>query len=255
MDERKKVMRMLFAGYLTLFIMLLFLIYLVAFHKKGNAMLSQISVEGSATITVAPDVANVSFDLSTKERTPAAAKEANDAMLSRLNEILKKYDIQQKELKMNYINIRPYYEYNGNRSDIAGYTAQKMITVKIKKIEEYNSFIDDLLKIGVSNVNSVEFSIEDVKSAKDEAREKALQAAREKAELYSKLAGKTIVDVLEISEHEASMRYNGLSNYRSNIMTKQGMASSAEDAGGESMQEEMGSISVNASIVVAFSMK
>lgn len=254
MDERKKVMKMLFFGYLTVFVMLLFLIYLVAFRKNESfkPFMQQISVEGSATITVSPDVADVSFDLSTKEKTASAAKEANDAMLSRLNEVLKKYDIKEKELKMNYIYIRPYYDFNNGKNELTGYTAQKMITVKIKNIELYNAFIDDLLKIGISNINSVEFSLEDVKTAKNQAREKALQAAKEKAELYAKASGKTVLDVIEISENEASMRYNGVSNYRGGMAK---MSLNSMDASLESGKEERGSISVNASIFVVFAMK
>ena len=64
MDERKKVMKMLFMGYLTLFIMLLFIIFLISKKdvKKGNIE-KTVVVTGNATINVAPDIAHVSFEL------------------------------------------------------------------------------------------------------------------------------------------------------------------------------------------------
>lgn len=126
MDERKRVLKVLFVGYITVFLMLLFIMYLIVFkNADGVSNAGHISVSGSATINVAPDVANVSFELSTREKTAQAAKEANDAMLKSLNEVLKKYEIKETELSMNYINIRPYYEYRSNTNELAGYVAQK----------------------------------------------------------------------------------------------------------------------------------
>jgi len=179
MDERKKVLKMLFIGYVTVFLMLLFIMYLLV-SKDGNVENhGHINVSGSATINVAPDTANVSFELSTKKKTAQEAKDANDVMLKKVNEVLKKYEIKENELSMNYINIRPYYEYRGNSNELAGYVAQKNITIKIKEIEKYNNFIDDLLKVGISNINSVDFTVEDIKAVRNQARVKALENARE----------------------------------------------------------------------------
>lgn len=186
MDERKRVLKVLFVGYITVFLMLLFIMYLIVFkNADGVSNAGHISVSGSATINVAPDVANVSFELSTREKTAQAAKEANDAMLKSLNEVLKKYEIKETELSMNYINIRPYYEYRSNTNELAGYVAQKTITIKIKEIEKYNSFVDDLLKVGISNINSVDFAVEDIKTVRNQARVKAVESAKEKAELFA----------------------------------------------------------------------
>jgi len=242
---------MLVVGYTTLLILLLFIIYLLTFGKnvKGSTE-GEVSVEGFATITTSPNVANVSFELSSRAKTASEAKEANDSMQMKMGEVLKKYDIQEKDLKMNYINIRPYYDHINGRSEIVGYIAQKTITIKIKEIEKYNTFIDDLLKIGISNVSSVEFTLEDVNLIRNQAREKALEAAREKAELYSKTLGKKIVDVVQISELDSGVRYNQVANYR-NVRKNAGLAMD-ETANKE---EERGSIAVNASLFVVFLMK
>lgn len=254
MDERKKVLKVLFIGYVTVFLMLLFIMYLIVF-KNGNTAVSNaghISVAGSATINVAPDVANVSFELSTREKTAQAAKEANDAMLKKLNEVLKKYEIKETELSMNYINIRPYYEYRSNTNELAGYVAQKTITIKIKEIEKYNSFVDDLLKVGISNINSVDFAVEDIKTVRDQARVKAVESAKEKAELFASSISKKIIDVIEISENDVSVRYSQ-SNYRGKL--KNSMVDSVGATDGAGIEEERGNIAVSASVSVLFVME
>ncbi len=258
MDERKKVLKVLFIGYVTVFLMLLFIMYLIVF-RGGNGDGTNdghISVSGSATINVSPDIANVSFGLSTKEKTAQAAKEANDAMLKNLNEVLKRYEIKETELSMNYINIRPYYEYRGNSNQLAGYVAQKTITIKIKEIEKYNSFVDDLLKIGISEINSVDFAVEDIKTARNQARIKAVESAREKAELFASSISKQIVDVIEISESDISVRYSQ-ANYKSNYrgMLHTAMKDSDAVTGGDGIEEERGNIAVSASVSVVFVMK
>lgn len=255
MDPRKTVIKILCIGYATLFVLLLFIIYLLSFGKEQKLTAEgEVSVEGFATITVSPDVANVSFELSSKEKTASEAKDANDAKQIKMGDVLKKYNIQEKDLKMNYINIRPYYEHNNGRSEIVGYIAQKTITIKIREIEKYNAFIDDLLKIGISNVNSVEFTLEEVNSTKNQAREKALEVAREKAELYASTLGKKIVDVVQISEMDSGVKYNRVANYREARMKSSGRAMTMEDADAN-VEEERGSIAVNASLFVVFLMK
>ena len=258
MDERKKVLKVLFIGYVTVFLMLLFIMYLIVFRSGDGDGINDghISVSGSATINVSPDIANVSFGLSTKEKTAQAAKEANDAMLKNLNEVLKRYEIKETELSMNYINIRPYYEYRGNSNQLAGYVAQKTITIKIKEIEKYNSFVDDLLKIGISEINSVDFAVEDIKTARNQARIKAVESAREKAELFASSISKQIVDVIEISESDISVRYSQ-ANYKSNYrgMLHTAMKDSDAVTGGDGIEEERGNIAVSASVSVVFVMK
>ena len=252
MDERKKVLKVLFIGYVTVFLMLLFIMYLIVSRNGGSVDAVHVSVSGSATINVAPDVANVSFDLLTKEKTAQEAKEANDAMLKKLNEVLKKYEIKETELKMNYINIHPYYQYKANSHELAGYEAQKAITIKIKEIDKYNSFIDDLLKVGISNINSVDFTVEDIKTVRNQARVKAVESAKEKAELFASSISKKIIDVIEISENDVSVRYSQ-SNYRG--MLKNSMVDSVGVTDGAGIEEERGNIAVSASVSVVFIMK
>lgn len=256
MDERKKVLKVLFIGYVTVFLTLLFIMYLIVSKNGSSADVGHVSISGSATVNVAPDIANVSFGLSTKEKTAQAAKEANDAMLKSLNEVLKKYEIKESELSMNYINIRPYYEYRSNNNEIVGYVAQKTITIKIREIEKYNNFIDDLLKIGISDINSVDFAVENIKNVRNQARIKAMENAREKAELFASSISKKIVDVIEISESDVSVRYsqaNHKSNYSSVAMLQNSMMD-ANEAGG-AVQEERGNIAVSASVSVVFVME
>lgn len=257
MDPRKTVIKILLAGYSVLFVLLLFIVYLLTTGRSARTMeTGEVSVEGFATITVQPDVANVSFEVTAKEKTAKKAKEANDDLQMKMADVLKKYEVSEKDLKMNYINIRPYYEHSNGRSEIAGYVAQKTITIKVKQIEQYNAFIDDILKVGISNINSVEFALDDVNIAKNQAREKALEAAREKAELYAGTLGKKIVDVLQISEQDTAVRYSGAANYRSNkLMKSAGREMMMQEDAAADLEEERGSIAVNASLFVVFLMR
>ena len=176
-------------------------------------------------------------------------------MLKNLNEVLKKYEIKENELSMNYINIRPHYEYMGNSNELVGYVAQKTITIKIREIEKYNSFVDDLLKIGISDINSVDFAGEDIKNVRNQARVKAVENAREKAELFASSVSKKVVDVIEISESDVSVCYSQ-ANYKSNYsgMLRNSMLTKNADEK-ESINEERGNIAVSTSVSVVFVME
>lgn len=129
---------------------------------------------------------------------------------------------------------------------------KKTITIKIKEIEKYNSFVDDLLKVGISNINSVDFAVEDIKTVRNQARVKAVESAKEKAELFASSISKKIIDVIEISENDVSVRYSQ-SNYRGKL--KNSMVDSVGATDGAGIEEERGNIAVSASVAVLFVME
>ena len=60
--------------------------------------------------------------------------------------------------------------------------------------------LDALVKAGVNNINGVQFSIKDSKSAKDKAREDAIREARAKAESMASAAGVKLGKLKSLSE-------------------------------------------------------
>ena len=79
--------------------------------------------------------------------------------------------------------------------------------------------LDALVKAGVNNINGVQFSIKDSKSARDKAREDAIREAREKAESMASAAGVKLGKLKSLSEGGGNFNprptvFNGVSESR-----------------------------------------
>lgn len=238
-----------FFGFISSFILILVVAGLVCFlfvFWNNSSKERRIEVSGTATVYTAPDEALVSFGIKTREKTSQLAKQASDKILADVTALLKKFGISEDNLNVDGLEIRPYFaerDYN----TIQGYTASKDISVKIKDVSKYSVFVDELLKIGIQNIYRVHFSASDIKKYRDEARVKALSVAREKAELFAKNANSEIVRVLVIRENPADGYGYARAISQSNALSKESMA-----AGGE---EDLGSISVVASVSVSYEIK
>ena len=87
---------------------------------------------------------------------------------------------------------------------------------------------------------------------RDQARVKAVESAKEKAELFASSISKKIIDVIEISENDVSVRYSQ-SNYRGKL--KNSMVDSVGATDGAGIEEKRGNIAVSASVSVLFVME
>ena len=83
---------------------------------------------------------------------------------------------------------------------IIGYEARNNVQVRVRKLGEMGRIIDTLVSAGANQVDGPSFTLDDPKSALDEARVAAVKDARSRAELYARAAGLRISRTISISE-------------------------------------------------------
>lgn len=237
-------------GFTFSVVLLLVLAGLVCFlfvFWKGASKEKRINVEGNATVYAVPDEANISFGVKAKGKTPVLAKDANDKIIADVTVLLKKFEITEDNLSIERVSVRPYYSKGNHDSVVEGFDVIKDIGIKIKDLSKYNRFIDELLKIGIEDIYHVRLGVSDLRKYKDEARIKALAAAREKAELLAKNADTSVLRVLLISE-------NNEPGYLRNYISQNAVLMNDPAGGGEDslFEEELGRIPVNASLSVSY---
>ena len=89
-----------------------------------------------------------------------------------------------------------------------GYEARQAVEVTLKDLSKYEGLTSKLLEAGVKSVDSVEFEVADTRKLKDEARLKAIRAAREKATALAAELGQTIGKPWTIFENRAEANYS-----------------------------------------------
>ncbi len=163
-----------------------------------------ISVTGEATVSAAPDLAQIDAGVTTEARTAREASEANNAAMGKVLLALKGAGIDEKDFQTSRLSLQPQYAPNRSGPNaVAGYQASNRVTIKLRDVTKVASVIDTLVAAGANNIGGINFMVSAASKLLDDAREQAIADARRKAEIYARAAGVTLGAPLSISEENA----------------------------------------------------
>jgi uncharacterized protein YggE len=166
-----------------------------------------ISVDGRGEVTTTPDTASVDAGVTTAAATAREALDANTKAMAALVDTLKAAGIESRDIQTSGFSINPQYLYPDKDADgnappprITGYQVQNSVGVKVRKLADLGTILDQIVTVGANTVNGVSFSVDDPKPLLEEARKAAFADAEAKARTYADAAGVGLGDVLSISE-------------------------------------------------------
>ncbi len=175
----------------------------------GAAKPSQITVTGTGTSELAPDMARVQLTVRTENKTARAALSQNNQSVSRVMEALTNDGIAPRDLRTSGFSINPkmsFYPKNSTSSDgpkTVGYTVQNTLTVIVRDLSKVGGILDRSVTLGVNRGGSLTFLNSNPDQAIEAARVKAMQNAMAKATTLADAAGVGLGRILSISEHSA----------------------------------------------------
>ncbi|MGI0057359.1 MAG: SIMPL domain-containing protein [Nitrosarchaeum sp.] len=173
-----------------------------------------ISVTGTATSSVEPDLVNISFGVEIQEKTAKDALASNSELMNKVIVAIKQVGITDSEISTSQFSIYPVYNYyqekdGRNIQELIGYKVSNIVNVKTTKLDSVASIIDSAVSAGVNRVDSVFFSLSpDVYSKlKDDLLAQAVLNAKSKAETALTPLNYKIIGVKEMSLSEFAMPY------------------------------------------------
>ena len=188
---------------------------------------SMISVTGEATVSVAPDLAQIDAGVTSEAKTAREASDANNAAMGKLLLALKAASIDQKDIQTSRLSLQPQSAPNRpGPSSIVSYRASNRVTIRLHDVTKLAGVIDTAVGAGATDIGGINFTVSNASKLLDEAREQAVADARRKAEIYAKATGVTLGAPLSVTEGGAP----GPMPYRRMAV---GMAASAPIAQGE----------------------
>lgn len=169
-----------------------------------------ISVAGKGEVFATADIANFTFSIDQEGVTVAEAQRKATEISDKAVKILKDAGVEDKDIKTISYNVGPKYEYNTrpctayscppSNPTIVGYQVNETLFVKVREIDKAGGMISDLGEIGVTNISSLEFTVDDEDTLKTEARTIAITDAKEKAKKLAKDLGVRIGGVVSFNE-------------------------------------------------------
>jgi len=164
-----------------------------------------ISVSDTGEIYAKPDLALVGFSVQNRASTVNQAMSENTKKTNAVIEALKKQGIESKDLKTTNFSIYPLYNYpaNGQRT-LTGYEVRQSLQLKIRDLAKVSQIIQKATDAGANEAGNLVFTVDDEDQPKAQAREQAIEDAKEKAEKIAGELGVKLVKIISFSESSYS---------------------------------------------------
>jgi len=238
--------------YFLVFALVLIVVFVLGCKKEASQQ-STISVFGTGTVSVQPDIIQMNITLSNVAQTTKEAQEEVSKMVKQALSILKEAKIEDKNINTASLNFNSEYEYTTKRT-LLGQRAQQTITFSIENItndvEKSSWIIDQLIQINGIELNQVNYSVKNTTEYYVRSRELAYQKALEKANQYAELSNNKVIKVISISD-QGTQQVSPMSNRFSNRLVDEMSA-----AGGDgSTVLPIGELEISTNILVQFLIK
>jgi uncharacterized protein YggE len=204
-----------FSGVLVAILLSAFLIVKIAGEiiswDDNDFAQNVITVSGEGESLAIPNIATFSFSIIEKADTIEEAQELASQKVNQALAFLRDNGVEDKDIKTNSYNTYPNYDYGRPctafdcpdviEPEIINYEVSQRVTVKVRQQEEVGRFLTELGRIGVSNLSGLSFEIDDDSKLYEQARENAINDAKEKAKKLAKQLGVDLGDIVSFNEN------------------------------------------------------
>jgi uncharacterized protein YggE len=220
----------------------------------------KITVRGDAVVNVKPDKIVIRFGIETSDIDIVAAKQKNNEILRKSIAIFKGLSIPEKDIQTDYLSIQPQWK-DDRREGFIGYFVRNTVVVTIGDASKVEEVVTRALESGINYIHGIDFQSTELKKYREQARDLALKAAKEKAEKMAAVFGESIGKPIQISEGYGGYpwRYwSGWSGWGSGYSQgmSQNITQNIQSESGESPETiALGKISISANVSVTFDLK
>lgn len=170
---------------------------------------SSFSASAEGKIVAIPDIAQFSFSVVTQGGTNL--QDTQDENTGRTNAAIsfaKSKGVEAKDISTEEYRVEPRYQYyNCDRYntvcppyEIVGYTVTQTVLVKVRNFGAIGDLLTGVVENGANTVSQLNFTVEDPTELQNQAREKAIAKAKEKAKSIAKAGGFKLGKLRSISE-------------------------------------------------------
>ncbi|MBX4191978.1 SIMPL domain-containing protein [Candidatus Parcubacteria bacterium] len=178
----------------------------------GTTPTNTISVSGYGEALAVPDIATFTFSVVSEKSTVAAAQTDATTKANAITKYLKDAGIADKDIQTSNYSVYPQYDYQtavcqangvcpGGRSVLRGYEVRQTTTVKVRDTAKAGDLLTGVGTQGATEVSGLNFTFDDPQMVQDQAREKAITDAKDKANTLAKQLGVRLVRVVSFNEN------------------------------------------------------
>lgn len=210
--------------------------------SADNAALPTATASGIGKTPASPDTAEMTFGASVRSEDSRTALEEASKLSAAINAAVKDAGVTEEDIQTANVSVYPEYSYEGDKPSVTGYRATVSVRARIRDMASIGDVIGAASAAGANEINGPAFTLTDDEEKRGEAIELAVADARVRAESMAKAAGKTVGDVLSISETGVNVP----------VLYRDAKMAGAQDW---SVPIETGELEVSATVTVVFELE
>ena len=151
-----------------------------------------LSVSGTGTAYLAPDIAYLFLGVHTEKLTAAEAVAENNTQTQKVIQALKDFGIAEKDIRTINFSVWPQDKFDPQTNQPSGektYAVDNTVYVTLRDMEKLGDLLDTIVAAGANTVNNIQFDVADKDAALKDARAQAVKDANAKAQELASTAG------------------------------------------------------------------
>lgn len=160
-----------------------------------------VNVSGDGEVMVQPDTGMVSLGVEVSAETADEALSESNTRIEAITAAIQELGVAEDDITTGNFGIWPEYDYDeGRTAEVIGFRVTHTVNVRVQDIEMTGDVVAEGVNAGANTVQNVSFVLENRQEAVNQARERAYENARQKAEALAGLAGSELGEVVSITE-------------------------------------------------------
>ena len=172
---------------------------------SDDAVVRQVTVVGAGEVEGTPDTLTINAAMEIIAPDAAGALDQTSQRQQAVINALVAMGIDRKDINTSQVSVQPQYT-SGESTNISGYRASNSIDIKIRQLDAASQAFAAIASTGgdATRINNVTLAIEDDSQLVREARARAFNDAKSRAEQYALLSELQLGKVISISEAPSS---------------------------------------------------
>ena len=216
---------------------------------KPDNVRDTITVNGTAKMSVQPDIARLSVGLTSMGKTVAETQKQNTDKMNAITAAVKAFGVKDDDIQTSNYQIYPQYDWTDGRQILRGYQVSQQLSVKIRDLDKVGDILGKVGELGANQVNGVTFDVDDKTDIQKQSRDKAIADAKEKAQALAKSLGMKLGKVVSFSEDSGSYPTPIMYNSYDKVMAV------GQSAATPSPSVESGSLDVSKTVSITFELE
>ena len=179
----------------------IFALLLMSFNVFANKT-EGLWVSGVGVSSVAPDIATISFNVSTINKSAKEAQKQNAQVTKKVIAKVKSLGVAGKDLQSSQFSVNAEYDYKDRTRVLRGHRVTHGFSAILRKVDSLGDVLDAITESGQESISigQISFGLSKDEELKLKTLAASIEHAKSKAETLAKSAGKKLGEITFIDE-------------------------------------------------------